>query len=257
MTWRALRRSSPSRRRLCPGVSVHGIRRGSRSSETNAEQATPKSTPQPGKRFGGAGLVAVATPTRCASRGRPWRSRRCAPCRRAGGTAETEPIQASAVALQPTCGSTANLNGLARKRYGQPRTLTEGGCLGGMLRVPPVVVGAVELAEHLLRALGGQVGQPRQVRAGVGEVAALLGRPDGATTLTPGESALLQCQVPHCTAGVPPAGQPFRLPRGRVGAVPPASVSVHSAQYSWCMGQDGDFATAGAASWRCTINWSS
>jgi hypothetical protein len=44
-----------------------------------------------------------------------------------------------------------------------------------MLRVPPVVVGAVELAEHLLRALGGQVGQPWQVRAGVGEVAALLG----------------------------------------------------------------------------------
>ena len=45
-----------------------------------------------------------------------------------------------------------------------------------MLRAPPVVVGAVELAEHLLRALGGQVGQPRQVCAGDGEVAALVGR---------------------------------------------------------------------------------
>jgi len=43
-----------------------------------------------------------------------------------------------------------------------------------MLRVPPVVVGTVELAEYLLRALGAQVGHPRKVRAGVGEVAALL-----------------------------------------------------------------------------------
>jgi predicted lipid-binding transport protein (Tim44 family) len=62
VTWRALRRSNPSRRRFCPAVSVEGIRRGSRSSETNAEQATPKSTPQPGRRFGGAGSAAVATP---------------------------------------------------------------------------------------------------------------------------------------------------------------------------------------------------
>ena len=38
-----------------------------------------------------------------------------------------------------------------------------------MLRVPLVLVGAVELAEHLLCALGGKVRQPRQVRAGVGE----------------------------------------------------------------------------------------
>ena len=123
-------------------------------------------------------------------------------------------------------------NGLARKRYREAaRTPAEGGCLGGMLRAPPVVVGTVELAEDLLRALGGQIGKPRQVRAGVGEVAALLGRPDRATTLTPGEPALLQCQIPHRPAGVPPAGQPFCLPRGRIGAVPPASVSVHSDQY--------------------------
>jgi hypothetical protein len=60
-----------------------------------------------------------------------------------------------------------------------------------MLRVPPVIVGAVELAEHLLGTLGGQVGHPRQLRTGVGEVAALLGRPDGVTTLMPGEAALL------------------------------------------------------------------
>jgi hypothetical protein len=109
-----------------------------------------------------------------------------------------------------------------------------------MLRVPPVVVGAVELAEHLLRALSGQVGQPRQVRAGVGEVAALLGRPDGASTLIPGELALLQCQVPHGTAGVTPAGQPFCLSGGRIGAVPPARVSIHADEYPGFMGQDGD-----------------
>lgn len=75
-----------------------------------------------------------------------------------------------------------------------------------MLRIPPVVVGTVELAQQLLRALGGQVGQPRQVRAGVGEVAALLGRPDGASTLPPGEPALLQCQIPQGTARVTPPG---------------------------------------------------
>jgi hypothetical protein len=104
-----------------------------------------------------------------------------------------------------------------------------------MLRVPPVVVGAVELAEHLLGALGGQVGQPGQVRAGVGEVAALLGRSYGASTLMPGEPALLQCQVPHGTAGVTPAGQPFCLSWGRLGAVPPTSVSVHGDQYPTSM----------------------
>jgi hypothetical protein len=109
-----------------------------------------------------------------------------------------------------------------------------------MLRVPPVVVRAVELAEHPLRALGGQVGQPRQVRTGVGEVAALLGGPESVSTLTPGEPALLQCQVPDGTAGVTPAGQPFCLSRGRVGAVSPARVSMHGDEYPWFMGQGGD-----------------
>jgi hypothetical protein len=119
-----------------------------------------------------------------------------------------------------------------------------------MLRVPPVVVGAVELAEHLLRALGGQVGQPRQVRAGVGEVAALLGGPEGASTLTPGEPALLQCQVPHGPAGVTPAGQPFSLSRGRVGAVPPARVSMLATSIPGSWDRTGMFAPVGTVTWR-------
>jgi hypothetical protein len=61
-TCRALRRSRPSRRRCSPGVSDGRIRRGSDSSDTNAEHATPKSTPQPGSPFGGAALTPVATP---------------------------------------------------------------------------------------------------------------------------------------------------------------------------------------------------
>src|ERR687897_2922125 len=123
-----------------------------------------------------------------------------------------------------------------------------------MLRVPPVVVGAVELAEYLLGALGGQVGQPRQVRAGLGEVAALLGRPDGASTLMPGEPALLQCQIPHRAAGVPPAGQPSCLPKGGVGAVPPARVSVHGRQYPCSTGQDGHVVpTAMTSSSTCSL----
>src|SRR5687768_12675182 len=94
------------------------------------------------------------------------------------GQPETHPSKLRQSHLSPSAGASADLNGLTGKRYREiPGTLAEGGCLGGMLRVPPVVVGAVELAEHLLGALGGQVGQPWQVRAGVGEVAALLGRP--------------------------------------------------------------------------------
>jgi len=61
-----------------------------------------------------------------------------------------------------------------------------------MVVVPPVAVGAVELAEDLLGGLRGQVGQPRQVRAGLGQVAAL---PDGAErhpALAPGELPLRQ-----------------------------------------------------------------
>jgi hypothetical protein len=105
-----------------------------------------------------------------------------------------------------------------------------------MRRVPPVVVGAVELAEHLLGAVGGQVGQSGQLRAGVGAVAALLGRPQGATTLMPGELALLQCQIPHRTPGMPPAGQPVRLSQGRVGTIPPARMRLHGGQTSAAAG---------------------
>src|SRR5208282_4535172 len=45
-----------------PAVSVGGISRGQSSSETYAEHATPKSTPQPGSLFGGAGSAPACTP---------------------------------------------------------------------------------------------------------------------------------------------------------------------------------------------------
>ena len=57
-----MRRSSPSNLRCSPAVSVGGSSRGDDSSETYAEHATPKSTPQPGRPFGRAGLGPVATP---------------------------------------------------------------------------------------------------------------------------------------------------------------------------------------------------
>ena len=108
------------------------------------------------------------------------------------GQPKPHPFKLRESHFSPLARALADLNGLARKRYRQaPRTLAEGWRLGGMLRVPPVVVGAVQLAEYLLRGLSGQVGQPRQVRTGIGEVAALLGRPDRASTLTPGEPALV------------------------------------------------------------------
>jgi hypothetical protein len=57
-----LRRSNPSSRRRSPLVSVCGSSRGDVSSETQAEHATPKSTPQPGRPLGAAGWALVATP---------------------------------------------------------------------------------------------------------------------------------------------------------------------------------------------------
>src|SRR6266540_2624174 len=64
LTCRALRRSRPSRRRCSPSVRDGAIRRGSGSSDTNAEHATPKSTPQPGSPFGGGPTRSGAQPAR-------------------------------------------------------------------------------------------------------------------------------------------------------------------------------------------------
>ena len=54
-SWRALRRSRLSRRRHSPAERVDDMQRGVGSSETNAEQATPKSTPHPGNPLATAG----------------------------------------------------------------------------------------------------------------------------------------------------------------------------------------------------------
>jgi hypothetical protein len=42
-----------------------------------------------------------------------------------------------------------------------------------MPQVPPIVVGAVELVQHLLRRLRRQVCQPEKLRTGLGELDAL------------------------------------------------------------------------------------
>jgi hypothetical protein len=61
-SWRALRRSSPTSRRCSPAVSVSGSSRGEVSSETQAEHATPKSSPHPGRPLGATGAVSAAIP---------------------------------------------------------------------------------------------------------------------------------------------------------------------------------------------------
>src|SRR6266511_2914042 len=61
LTCRALRRSRPSRRRCSPSVRDGAISRGSGSSDTNAEHATPKSTAQP-RQAGGTGGTAAYRP---------------------------------------------------------------------------------------------------------------------------------------------------------------------------------------------------
>ena len=98
--------------------------------------------------------------------------------------------------------------------------------VGGMLRAPPVVVGAVELAEHLLGRLCGQVSKPGKVATGPSELDALGVGPQRHTAMAVEVLTLLQCQVPDRPAGVTPPGQAPGLLRGRVGAVAATSVRL-------------------------------
>src|SRR5579875_200386 len=59
---RAFLRCRPRSLLASPGVSEGGMSRGVSSSETKAEHATPKSTPQPGLPFQGAGVFSTWTP---------------------------------------------------------------------------------------------------------------------------------------------------------------------------------------------------
>ncbi len=102
-SWRALRRSRLSRRRHSPAERVDDMRRGVDSSETNAEQATPKSTPHPGNPLATAGRSAVATPKlTCQPRAsRDTVALRISPAE-AGGTGEIGSSRSSGAAPAPT-----------------------------------------------------------------------------------------------------------------------------------------------------------
>ncbi|GAX50166.1 hypothetical protein [Streptomyces olivochromogenes] len=63
-----------------------------------------------------------------------------------------------------------------------------------MLRIPEIVVGPVETLEDLLRCLGRQVSDPRQVVSRPGEVAALLVGPEADAPLPVYVDPLLQGQ---------------------------------------------------------------
>jgi hypothetical protein len=143
------------------------------------------------------------------------------------GQPEPHPPDLRQPHLRPLAVAPADRDGLTRKRYRQAcRPFPERRGAGGVLRVPPVIVGAVELAEHLLGRLCGQVGKPGKVAAGPGELGALLHRPQGVAAVAVEVLPLLQCQVPDRPAGVAPSGQTPGLLWGRVGAIAAASVRL-------------------------------
>jgi hypothetical protein len=75
-----------------------------------------------------------------------------------------------------------------------------------MLWVPPVAVGAVELTEHLLGRLCGQVGKPGKVATGPGELDALRVGPQRHAAMPVEVVALRKGEVPDRPAGVAPPG---------------------------------------------------
>jgi hypothetical protein len=160
-----LRRSRLSRRRHSPAERVDDMRRGVDSSETNAEQATPKSTPHPGNPLATAGRSRVATP-------------------------------------KLTCQPRASRDTVALRSA----ALLELRRSGGVLWAPPVVIGGIEISQHLLRRLGRQVGQPGQLGAGLGQLAVLPDCPEGLAALGPCELSLRQRDVPYRPGRMPPIG---------------------------------------------------
>jgi DNA-binding CsgD family transcriptional regulator len=101
------------------------------------------------------------------------------------------------------------------------------GCL--MPWVPPVIVGAVQLTEYLLRRLCRQVCNPVHLGAGLREMSALLNGPHGVTALLPRELALLKGHIPDGPAGVTPRCQAISLRSIRVQAVSP----THGCSLLW------------------------
>jgi hypothetical protein len=77
---------------------------------------------------------------------------------------------------------------------------------GGVLWVPPVVIGGIEIPQHLLRRLGRQVGQPGQLGAGLGQLTVLPDCSEGHAALSPGELSLRQRDVPYRSGRMAPIG---------------------------------------------------
>ena len=111
--------------------------------------------------------------TRHASRGHPWRRGVAHRTAKRAGQPKPHPSKLRQSHLSPSPRALANLDGLAGKRYRQapPERLRNVGLPGRDGSDSTSCRGrGGRLAEHLLCALGGQVGQPWQVRAGGGEV---------------------------------------------------------------------------------------
>jgi hypothetical protein len=172
------------------------------------------------------------------------------------GKAEPQRAHLRQAHLGPAAAERADLHGLAGERHRQAGTaLAEGGCLGWVAGVPPVVVGAVELPEDLLGGLRRQLCQPRQLSARLGEIAALPDGADGDATLPPGELALFQRQVPHRAAAVPPLGQALSLLGGWVGTVATAGVGSHAHRILGLWDRRRMFALEDTAFSRCMPTW--
>jgi hypothetical protein len=98
-----------------------------------------------------------------------------------------------------------------------------------VLWIPPVVIGGVEIAQHLLRRLRRQVGQPGEFGAALGQLPILPDCPERHAALGPGELPLRKRDVPYRTRRMTPTGQPLRLSHFRVQPIAASHIRLHAA----------------------------
>ena len=98
-------------------------------------------------------------------------------------------------------------NGIASRLW---RFLNVGGP-AGCRGVPPVVVGTVELAQHLLCRLRRQASQPGKLSASQGELEALCVGSQRHHAVAVEVLPLLHCQVPNRPTGMSPPGRHLYL----------------------------------------------
>jgi hypothetical protein len=95
-----------------------------------------------------------------------------------------------------------------------------------MIRVPPAAKGAIETVQHLLRALGREIGDPLKLGARDGQVTALFGCAQLAAVRLPDHLALFQRDVPDPATRVCPPAQARLLCGSGIQPIAPTHVRL-------------------------------